>query len=209
MSKIALSGNASGTGTFTVASPNSNTDRTLTLPDNTGTLVTTASTLTRAQMPVGSVLQVVSVTKTDTFSTTSTSYVDITGLSASITPSSSSSKILVVASIGGNTRNALGGAPILLRDSTIINQAASDGSRGRGSFSGGLHTGDGSGDTVMVFSVNTTCLDSPATTSSVTYKAQIKSFNGEAAFVNRSEENTDSGDRLRCVSTITLMEIAA
>jgi hypothetical protein len=44
MSKISLSGNASGTGTFTIASPNSNTDRTLTLPDNTGTLVTTGST---------------------------------------------------------------------------------------------------------------------------------------------------------------------
>ena len=44
MSKVALSGNASGTGTFTIASPNSNSDRTLTLPDNTGTLITTAST---------------------------------------------------------------------------------------------------------------------------------------------------------------------
>ena len=39
MSKVALSGNASGTGTFTIASPNGNTDRTLTLPDNTGTLL--------------------------------------------------------------------------------------------------------------------------------------------------------------------------
>jgi len=38
MSKVALSGNASGTGTFTIASPNSNTDRTLTLPDATGTV---------------------------------------------------------------------------------------------------------------------------------------------------------------------------
>jgi len=44
MSKVQLAGNASGTGIFTIASPNSNTDRTLTLPDNTGTLVTTAST---------------------------------------------------------------------------------------------------------------------------------------------------------------------
>jgi hypothetical protein len=40
MSKVSLAGNASGTGIFTIASPNSNTDRTLTLPDNTGTLVT-------------------------------------------------------------------------------------------------------------------------------------------------------------------------
>jgi hypothetical protein len=45
MSRITLSGNASGTGNFTLASPNSNTDRTLTLPDNTGTVLTTASTL--------------------------------------------------------------------------------------------------------------------------------------------------------------------
>lgn len=45
MSKVALSGNASGTGTFTIASPNSNTDRTLTLPDSSGTVATAESTL--------------------------------------------------------------------------------------------------------------------------------------------------------------------
>ena len=44
MSKITLSGNASGTGTLTLASPNTDTDRTLTLPDNTGTVITTGST---------------------------------------------------------------------------------------------------------------------------------------------------------------------
>jgi hypothetical protein len=43
MSKVALSGNASGTGTFTIASPNGNTDRVLTLPDATGTILTTAT----------------------------------------------------------------------------------------------------------------------------------------------------------------------
>ena len=43
MSKIALTPNASGTGTFTIAAPNSNTDRTLTLPDEAGTVVTTGS----------------------------------------------------------------------------------------------------------------------------------------------------------------------
>lgn len=45
MSKVALSGNASGSGTFTIASPNSNTDRTLTLPDSSGTVATAESTL--------------------------------------------------------------------------------------------------------------------------------------------------------------------
>ena len=41
MSKVAIQGNASGTGTFTIAAPNSNTDRTLTLPDGSATLATT------------------------------------------------------------------------------------------------------------------------------------------------------------------------
>jgi hypothetical protein len=55
MSKIALSGNASGTGTFTIASPDSNSDRTLNLPDNSGTVLTTAGgTLTGAlALPAG------------------------------------------------------------------------------------------------------------------------------------------------------------
>jgi hypothetical protein len=43
MSKISLSGNANGTGTFTIASPNGNTDRTINLPDSNGTLLTTAT----------------------------------------------------------------------------------------------------------------------------------------------------------------------
>lgn len=51
MSLIKLQGNASGTGAFTIAAPNSNTDRTLTLPDNTGTVLTTASTVTQKAMP--------------------------------------------------------------------------------------------------------------------------------------------------------------
>jgi hypothetical protein len=46
MSKVALSGNASGTGTFTIASPNSNTDRTLTLPDATGTVFVSGQAVT-------------------------------------------------------------------------------------------------------------------------------------------------------------------
>ena len=48
-----------------------------------------------AGLPAGSVLQVVQTVKTDTFATTSTSFVDITGVSVAITPSSTSSKILI------------------------------------------------------------------------------------------------------------------
>ena len=51
MSKVQLQGNVSGTGIFTIASPNSNTDRTLTLPDNTGTLLSSSSTITQNNGP--------------------------------------------------------------------------------------------------------------------------------------------------------------
>lgn len=50
MSKIALTPNASGTGTFTIAAPDSNTNRTLTLPDETGTMLTSASTVSSTQI---------------------------------------------------------------------------------------------------------------------------------------------------------------
>jgi hypothetical protein len=66
MSKIALSGNASGTGTFTFAAPGTNTDRTLTLPDASGTVATTAD--------LGS------ITHLGTIATTSGSSVTLSGL---------------------------------------------------------------------------------------------------------------------------------
>ncbi len=53
MSKIALEGNASGTGTFTIASPNSNNNRTITLPDSTGTIALTSDV---SSFPSGTVM---------------------------------------------------------------------------------------------------------------------------------------------------------
>ena len=50
MSKIALEPNAAGTGTFTIVAPNSNTNRTLTLPDETGTVLTSVSAIPAAQI---------------------------------------------------------------------------------------------------------------------------------------------------------------
>ena len=55
MSKVAIAGNASGTGTFTIAAPNSNTDRTLTLPDEAGTVLTSASDVVQKGVPIFSV----------------------------------------------------------------------------------------------------------------------------------------------------------
>ena len=68
MSKIALSGNASGTGTFTIASPNSNSDRTLNLPDAGGTVVldTAAQTLTNKTINGGALTLATAVTASGT-----------------------------------------------------------------------------------------------------------------------------------------------
>ena len=94
MSKIAIAGATTGTGTFTLASPATNTDRVLTLPDEAGTVLTTAGVPASA-MPAGSVLQVATVLL-DTDQTIATaSFVDITNASISFTPKSATSKIIV------------------------------------------------------------------------------------------------------------------
>ena len=85
MSKVVIAGDASGTGTFTISAPNGNTDRTLVLPDEAGTIITTAGVPASA-MPAGSVLQVVQTT-TSTYATNSSTTYASTGLSTSITPS--------------------------------------------------------------------------------------------------------------------------
>jgi hypothetical protein len=140
---------------------------------------------------VGSVIQVVNVTySTETSNSTST-YAD-TGLTASITPSSTSSKILVLvnqAGVGKNTGNISSAVNVkLLRNSTdICTFAVTVGYTQTSSFNLG-------------FSSTTSYLDSPSTTSSVTYKTQFA--NGQNAASVRVQ--TDSS-----TSTITLMEIKA
>ena len=71
-----------------------------------------------------------------------------------------------------------------------------------------LHTGDGSGDVNMTLVSSTEFLDSPSTTSSITYKIQGLTQGG-TLWINRDENDPDSTDRSRTVSSITLMEIGA
>ena len=204
MSKIALSGNASGTGTLTISAPDTSTDRTLTLPDNSGTLLSNAST---AGFPAGSVLQVLSAAKTDVFSTASTSFVDVTGLSVSITPTSASSKILVLMDVKlGSAINVTGYVKIV-RDSTSIYIGDSDGSAQRVTYG---NSDDPSNQ--WPYQAVGTFLDSPATTSSVTYKVQLLSEpveNTGTVYINRSGEGGTSASGARTASSITVMEIAA
>ena len=171
-----------------------------------GTNVITNGKLVTAAQPVGAVLQVLSTTKTDTFSTTSTSFADITGLSVSITPISASSKIFVIASLCGAVNGANNTAQYrLMRDSTAIAVGDAAGSRTRSS-SGLTYQSD----TNRLDSYTFQTLDSPSTTSAITYKVQaITSSASFAVYIGRTFGDSDGATWPRAVCTITVMEIAA
>ena len=140
----------------------------------------------------GKVLQVINATYSTETNTTSTSVLSDTGLTASITPSSTSNKILAIVSQSGvrNYGDAAGGVHIeLFRDSTLLklmsNRASENGSA----------NGNGIG------SVSISYLDSPSSTSSITYKTQFRARSGGGGTARVQDDSS--------TSSITLMEIAA
>jgi hypothetical protein len=153
----------------------------------------------------GGVVQVLSTAKTDTFTTTSATFVDLTGLSVSITPTSASNKILVLATVNGNGQNgvaALRGQ--LVRGSTAIAIGDAAGSRTRVSFGNIEEISPNMVASSIMF------LDSPATTSATTYKIQVSSSgSGQTVVINRTFGDADSANITRGLSTITVMEVTA
>jgi hypothetical protein len=194
LSKISLTGNASGTGTLTIAAPNTDSDRTLTLPDNSGTVLTSATT---TGFPAGSVLQVVQASTSTVVATTSATPAD-TGLSGSITPTSASSKILVIVSqamnVSRGTNNYNAVQVQLLRGATTIQNVNRVLLLSAGTAATGFIELGGR--------VDITYLDSPNTTSATTYKTQ---FNIEQT----ANSGAGNAQPTSTPSTITLMEIAA
>ncbi len=160
----------------------------------------------------GKILQVVSTTKTDTFSAsmTANSEADITGLSVTLTPSSASSKVFVVFNTGGARGTNV---PLfnvrLYRDSTEIGSGAAAGSR-ETVFMGG-YTGATDINSNMFLSGN--YLDSPASTSALTYKLKVVNPDPTAAtytfYVNRTGTDSNSSEYVRFSSTITAFEVSA
>ena len=189
--------------TFVVDGTNGLTFNDATTQSSTATNASNISsgTLGKARLPTGSVLQVVSATKTDrqTFSLTDNSYQDISSLSASITPSSSSSKVFVMFSIGACGNSSTGDLLFrIVRGSTAI--AVGD--------SGVAYLSTLAIRTVGAELTSTPTmnyLDSPATTSSTTYKIQITGTASVTGGVNQRTASNVFG----AVSTITLMEISA
>jgi hypothetical protein len=167
-------------------------DGTIGLADLSATGTKDATTFLRgdntfASAGGGKIGQVVQTVKTDVFQTSSSSFTDVTGLSVSITPSATTSKILCICTgIYGKTTSD-NFHHQLVRDSTAL-------------LANILDPGTDTNQT-EVFSVQ--FLDSPSSTSALTYKLQIKNDGTNPVNINRNNAGTnDRGD-----STITVMEI--
>ena len=159
----------------------------------------------------GMVLQVVSTAKTDTYSESiaagAISTNIVTGLTASITPSSASSKILirVIGHFGHSVADGFGGY-LIRRDSTAIGVGDTDGSRSSLTAFGGAYNND-LGDMANLASE---FLDSPGTTSEIVYGISLHNryTDTQTSYVNREAGTTDASRFGRPISTITVMEIA-
>jgi len=193
---VKLVGSTSGSVSLQApASTTGGAHRVLTLPDVNGTVATTTT--------AGKILQVVQVTKTDKQTIQSQTFVDISGMSVTITPSSASSKILVMFSVSVATSSY---AMInLVRGSTDIFK--------------GEATGNQVNCTVAAITQNSyecetyshTFLDSPNTTSATTYKLTTATPHDSSyiIYVNRPINDTNYNYVANPVSSITVMEVAA
>ena len=155
----------------------------------------------------GGIIQVKSVVKTDVFSSTSSSFVDITGMSVNITPTSTTSKILVLAQISVVGEDA--GTGIMLdRDGTEPLKANADGSKQRftmtGDYAGTSYDSQYGGKKgVILF------LDSPSTTNQVTYKLKAKTRTSSTFRVNSTRYTSNDTNASLDTSTLTVMEVSA
>ena len=170
-----------------------------------GVITATQGISSSAGAMSGQILQTV---KTDSFTDTTTAIgtaFDITGLSQAITPSSASNRVLVKVMLTA-TVNGVGssGGFIIVRDATAIGVGNAAGNRLRVTgFVGGNYSTDVPSGTVYA-----EFIDSPATTSSTTYKVQgVKGFGTDGMYVNRAYTDTDSVNFMRGISTITVQEI--
>jgi hypothetical protein len=190
-------------GDLAYSSATANTNTRLGIGTTGQVLSVTAGVPAWATPSAAVILQVKQTAKTDTFTSTSTSYVDITGLSVSITPSSATNKVLVMMTVQGAGDLAASTMGLqLMRGATAIGIGDSAGSRRQASTNAYSAGNDAE-------SMSITFLDSPATTSATTYKIQGVTFGAGTFFINRSEGDNNNAEYGRFASTITVMEISA
>ena len=155
----------------------------------------------------GGIIQVVSENFTSKVSTSGNGWTTLTGFSATITPRSTSNKILVMVKIGVISSNYgdVSGAFRIQRGGTTILQGASTGnSRDRASFRGisGVNNDHG-------MAVGMNGIDSPASTSSLTYTVDCNPQDGTIFCINQEYNSNNNGDSysMNVMSNITLFEV--
>ena len=155
----------------------------------------------------GSILQVIQAVKTDTFGLSANAWTDIPGMSVTITPSSSSSKVLIECRIGiiSISSTTYSVAFRLYRGATLIGGGDPVGNSESVFFrDSGMVNADHGG------SSGNSYLDSPATTSATTYKIQMKVQGGVSAYINRDYTGNNVSDVYgsRTISTLTALEVS-
>ena len=158
----------------------------------------------------GGIIQVKQTVKTDTFSTLNETFTDVTGLSVSITPKFSTSKIMVSYSgCGGSGQNRVGHIRLArviggttTTDIFIGDQSGASQAQASNSF---VQT-----NTYFVSAFSGTFIDSPSTTSAVTYKLQLAAGDQDyQVHIGRSHDNNNEFSRSTTPSQITVMEVSA
>ena len=159
----------------------------------------------------GGIIQIRQTLKTDSFNTNSQNLVDITGMSVSITPTRSDSKILVEVHLNFSGDNNMYGQVRLVRDpgdQTVGGSTAVSGNQTHVTF--GVNTPNGANGQYKMYSAECQILDSPSTTSTLTYKLQVASTNtgGNYFYLNRPSNNDNQQYIIGGSSTITAMEVS-
>jgi hypothetical protein len=168
--------------------------------DNSGFTGATGTQGPTGPADTGLIRQVLQSVKTDTFSLSSTTFTDITGLAQSITPASTSNKVLVMLDLKIGTNNNVTQVR-LLRDGTPIYVGDAAGSRTPALTSTYVPNDNVISDVTGIY------LDSPNSTSSVAYTVQIRTDGGGATYVNRNTRDIDADTETRTASSLTLWEI--
>ena len=150
----------------------------------------------------GKVGQVVETRLTSTATTTSTSYGAISGFEASITPSATSSKILLCVHVVFSSSNHSHIKFSRDNGSSFVGNGVASGSRDGVNFYSYTAVNTARSDSMMF-------LDTTNTASEVTYKAYWRTSAGQTGCLNRTPNDTDANYGARGVSSITLMEILA
>ncbi len=159
----------------------------------------------------GKILQVVQTFKTDAFSRSSTSFGDITGMNVSITPASSSNKILIVCHLSvGTNGNGYAGFR-LLRDSTNIGHStALDSQNSANTRDSAFAFGDESSQAQnKLNTVSYSFLDTPSSTSSLTYKLTVRTWSSTTFRLNRPQFIGNAAYTMAGTSSITATEVSA